>query len=95
MSQWHADSMDTDDGDGFAMIDDADSEDDGEEAENFLDHLNEDERRHFFENLQEGDVVFLGEGEDDSDSSDDEDEDDWRHGQISFLTDYFFTDNHC
>lgn len=76
MSQWHADNIDTDDGDGFAMLDDGESEDDGEEAENFLDHLDEDERRHFFENLQEGDVVFLGEGEDDRDSSDDDDEDD-------------------
>ena len=80
MNQWHADNVDTDDGEGFALLDDDgdDSDDVGEEAEHFLEQLGEDERRHFFENLQEGDVVFLGGGED-SDTDSLSDEDDWRH----------------
>ena len=76
LSQFDADDVDTDEGEGFAFLDDGESSDDGEEAQNFLDQLNDDERRHFFENLQEGDVVFMGGGEDsDTDHSTDEDDD--------------------
>ena len=83
LGEFDAEDVDTDEGEGFAFLDGSeDGEDDGEEPEDFLDQLNENERRHFFENLQEGDVVFLGGGEDsdtDSLSEEDDDEDDWRH----------------
>ena len=77
MGEFDAEDVDTDEGEGFAFLDgDEDSEDDGEEPEDFLDQLNDNERRHFFENLQEGDVVFLGGGEDsDTDSLSDQDDD--------------------